>query len=204
MFVRFALSFSTAHRMVDRVLDHTADMRTNAEPASSSRLAGYYVLMLFVSDLTDSRHALEKDQSQFAGGHTHKGVLAFLSHELRRRTGGAHKDAAASGLELHIVDDRTDGDVLKLKSVAGAYIGTFAGEDDVADVEADRRKDVSLLSVFVGDESDARGTVGIVLDSGDFAGHAELIALEIDYTILDSAASAAVAHGDAPVVVASR
>ena len=79
--------------MVDRVLDHTADMRTNAEPASSSRLAGYYVLMLFVSDLTDSRHALEKDQSQFAGGHTHKSVLAFLGHELRRRTGGAHKDA---------------------------------------------------------------------------------------------------------------
>ena len=184
MLVRFALSFSTAHRMVDRVLDHTADMRTNAEPAS-----GYYVLMLFVSDLTDSRHALEKDQSQFAGGHTHKSVLAFLGHELRRRTGGAHKDAAASGLELHIVDDRTDGDVLQLKSVAGAYVGTFAGEDDVADVEADRRKDVSLLSVFVGDESDARGTVGIVLDSGDFAGHAELIALEINYTIRRSRAS---------------
>ena len=28
-------------------------------------------------------------------------------------------------------------------------------------------------------------TVGIVLDSRDFARHAELIALEIDYTILD-------------------
>ena len=46
---------------------------------------------------------------------------------------------------------------------------------------------------------------------GDYGGQyitetlmSELIALEIDYTILDSAASAAVAHGDAPIVVASR
>ena len=102
------------------------------------------------------------------------------------------------------MDDRTDGDVLKLKGVAGTYVGTFAGENDVAYVKADRSKNVSLLSVFIGDESDTRGTVGIVLDCCDFAWHAELVALEVDYTILDSAASAAVAHGDAPIVIASR
>jgi ribosomal protein L4 len=48
-----------------------------------------------------------------------------------------------------------------------------------------------------------RGAVGIVLDALDPAGHAFLVALEVDDAVVLLVPAATVAHGDAPEVVAA-
>src|SRR5581483_10022606 len=60
------LSFSSAVRMIDRVHRHPSDGRTPSHPPRSSRLAVRIVLMVDVADLSDRRHALGMDQSDFA------------------------------------------------------------------------------------------------------------------------------------------
>ena len=176
--MRLALAFASAHWMVDRVLDHTADVRTNPEPASASRLAGNHILVVFIADLADCRHALEKHEAKFAAGHANEGVFALFRHELSGRSGRADKDRAASRFELHVVDDRTDGDVLKLKRISGTDVRAFARNNLVAYVESDRSDDVSLLAVFVGDECDAGSAVGIVFDRRYSAGTPNLSRLK--------------------------
>lgn len=202
--MRLALSLAAAHWVVDRVLYHAADMRTDTEPARSSGLTRDHVLMLLVANLSDCRHTLEKNEAKLAGRHTHKGVLALFGHKLCRRAGGTDHYRAAAGLKLYIMDYRSNGDVSELQSIAGADVRAFAGDDRIAHVESDRGYDVSLLAIPVGDKGDARGAVGIVFDRGNLARDSGLVALEVDNAVFDSSASAAMSRRDAPVVVASR
>ena len=87
MLVRLTLAFASAHRMVDRVLDHTANMRANSEPTRSVGLTEYHVFMLFVAYLTDGSHALKKYESELSAGHTDKGIFALFRHKLCGNSG---------------------------------------------------------------------------------------------------------------------
>src|SRR5579872_1738279 len=64
------------------------------------------VFMLDVAQLPDGRAAGDRDLADFARGHAHLRVIAFLGHELRGAAGRAHELAALAGRELDIVDDR--------------------------------------------------------------------------------------------------
>src|SRR5260370_34593321 len=98
------------------------------------------------------------------------------------------------------MDGRTDRDVLQGHRAADAHRGVGAGLDRVADLEADRREYVALLAVLVVDERDARAPVGVVLDGRDLAGHADLVALEVDLSVELAVAAALVASGDPALV----
>ena len=78
-----------------------------------------------------------------------------------------------------------------------------AGDDDVANLQALRVKDVALLAVNVVQQSDAGRAVGIVLDGCNLGGHAVLVALEVDDAVTALVAAALVTGGDAAVVVAT-
>ena len=70
---------------------------------------------------------------------------------------------ALAGIELHVVDEGTGGDVGQGQGVAGLDVGLGAGGDDVAHLQADGGDDVALLAVFILKQGDMGAAVGIVL-----------------------------------------
>ena len=66
-----------------------------------------------------------------------------------------------------------------------------------------RRQDVAKLAVFILDQGDERAAVGVVLEALHDSGHIQLVAAEIDDSVLALVAAAAMADGDAAVAVAA-
>ena len=64
-------------------------------------------------------------------------------------------------------------------------------------------KDVTLLTVLILDQCNARGTIRIVLDLTHSCGHAELVALEVDDPVHALVTAADTAHCDVAVIVAA-
>ena len=69
------------------------------------------LLVIHVAHLTDAGRAVHADVADLAGGQTDLRQLAFLRHQLRGGAGGADQLSAVAGLQLHVVDHGTDGDV---------------------------------------------------------------------------------------------
>ena len=94
------------------------------------------------------------------------------------------------------------GMALSGRALPGAMSAVGTRGDRGPHGEPGRRQDVALLAVQVVEERDVRAAVGVVLDRRDLGGHAVLAALEVDLPVLALVAAAAVAGGDAAVVVA--
>lgn len=146
-------------------------------------LADDDVGVIGVADLTDGGAAGNEDAAHLGGRHTDDSVLALLTHQLAGVTGGTGDSSALARLELDGVDERTDGDVGEGQSVARLDVGVRTGHDGLTDLEALGGQDVALLTVSVVQQSDASGTVRIVLDRGNLGGHAVLVALEVDHAV---------------------
>src|SRR5690606_36205844 len=108
---------------------------------------------------------------------------AVAADELGIGAGGTGDLAALARLELDVVDDGADRHAAEGHGVAGLHIHLGAGHDLVADSNTLRRKNIGLLAVFILDQRDESGAVGIVLDPLDGRRNIELGALEIDDAI---------------------
>src|ERR1043166_1625149 len=199
-----SLAFTTTVRMVHRVHRHATNLRPQTFPTRTSGLAERNVLVLDVADLAHRRLANERHAPHFARRHTQLRVLAFLRHELRKRSGGARHLPAFAGSQFDVVNLRAERNIDQWQRVARQNVGFGAAHDRLADLESGRCDDVALLAVVVSDQRDVRRAIRIVFDLRDAAGHAVLVALEIDDAIETLVTAAATTHGDAAVVVASR
>jgi hypothetical protein len=85
--------------------------------------------------------------------------------------------------------------------MARLHVDRLAGEHGLAHRHRVGGQDVALLAVGVRDQRDARRAVGIVLYRDDLAGHAVLVAAEVDEPESSLVATAAVAHGHPAQVV---
>src|SRR5665811_2020164 len=197
------LALAAAVRVVDRVHGRTAHGRAHAAPASAAGLAAGDVGVIGVAQLAHRSATGEADTAQLTGRQAHDAVALFLGLQLGARAGAAHQLPAATRLQLDVVDRGARRDVLERQRVAGLDVGSGAGLDGVAHLEALRREDVALLAVGVVQESDARRAVRVVLDVRDLGRHAVLVALEIDDAVAPLVAAALVARRDAPVAVAA-
>src|SRR5207247_2611313 len=112
------LALAAAVRMVDGVHGRASYRGALAAPAAPSGLAARDVLVLDVADLADGRAAPERDAAHLAGGKAQDAVALVLRHQLDARAGAARKLAAATGLELDVVDQRPGRDVRERKRVA--------------------------------------------------------------------------------------
>ena len=157
--------------------------------------------MFYVGNLADGCVASIRNVTKFAAGKTDKCILAFFSHELCHGTCGTNKLCAFSGIKLYVVDESTNGDVGKGKSVAGDDVCFRTGNNFIAGFHSVRSNDVSLLAVFILNKSDVCGTVGVVLKSENVCHHSGFVTFEIDYTIFGSVAAATMTNGDAAVGV---
>src|SRR5262249_34443172 len=148
------LAFAAAERVIHRVHRDAADVRPLPHPAAAAGLADRHVLVIEIADLADRRVTLHVDLADLAGWHLHRGVVALLRYNLRRRSGAARDLPALARLELHVVDQRAERNGLQWKRVARQDVGRRAGQDRIANLEADWLQDVALLAIRVGDERD--------------------------------------------------
>src|SRR3546814_15365940 len=76
-------AFTTAVRVIDRVLRDTARQRTLAEPAVAAGLAQVGVLVVGVRHRTHRTHALAANVALFARTKTHDDETAVTTDDLR-------------------------------------------------------------------------------------------------------------------------
>src|ERR1039457_21610 len=178
-----SLALAAAHRVVDGVHRDAAVVRLPAEPAVAAGLADGDVLVLEVADLADRGVAVDTHAPKLARRHAEERVRALLRHELRPGSGRARHLPAAARLEFHVVQDRAERNRLERKGVSDDDVDRGAGDDRLADREAGGCNDVALLPVGVGEKSDARRSVRVVLDGGDLRRDVLLVASEVDVAI---------------------
>ena len=198
-----ALALAAAVRMVAGVHDDAADGGTDAHVADAASLAQTHILMIGVAHSTDGSLGVQGQLAHLAGGQTHGSKAIFLRHQLSAHAGGTDQLAAAAGLELQVVDQGTNGNAGHGQRVAGLDVSILGGDNSVANLQALGSQDVALLAVGVEQQSDEGAAVGIVLDSGNLSGDLQLVALEVDDTILTLVTAALVTDGDLALLVAA-
>jgi hypothetical protein len=97
--------------MVDRVHGHTAGLGTYALPPVSASLANLGELMLLIAYLTDCGTTVDTNTPHLGAGKAESGKVTLLGHQLDAGTGAASHLSAATGLQLDVVQDRTNRDV---------------------------------------------------------------------------------------------
>lgn len=195
-------AFTTTVRVVDWVHDDTAVVRGLAAPTGTTGLAVVGVAVVRVGNGADGCQAGARNQTlltRVQAQDCHAGIAADQLDVGASRTCNL---TALARLHLDVVDDRTDRDVLQRHGVAGLYVDSlFRCDDLVAGSDALRSKDVGLLAVGVGDESDKGRTVRVVFQALDGAFDVELATLEVNQTIGALMTTTDEASGDATVVV---
>src|SRR5205085_11824705 len=88
--------------------------------------------------------------------------------------------------------------------MSGDDVSFRPGNYRLADLQAERRDNVTLLTIGIMQQGNVGRAVRIVFDGGDFGRNARLVALEIDDAILALVAAAAPPHGNVAVAVAPR
>src|SRR3569833_4273345 len=152
-------AFTTAVRMVDRVLGDAAGQRALAHPTAAAGLAEVLVLVVGVRHRAHRRHAIGVDVTLLArvqANHHHALVAADDLHIGARR---ACDLAALAGLHIDVVDDRADRQLAQLHRVARLHVGLLAGDDLVTHGETLRCDDVGELFVRMLDQGAERGAV---------------------------------------------
>src|SRR5690606_22053800 len=192
---------AAAVRVVDRVHDLATHRRANAAPALGAGLADLAQPVLLVADLADGGAAIDVEATHLARTHPDLGVDALAGHQARRGAGGARHLGTHARRHLDRVDRRADRNVPDGQRVAGADGRIGAALQAVARHDPARREDVAALAVGIAQQCDVRAAVRVVLDPLDDGGNAVLVAPEVDDPVVGLVAAAAMAHGDAAVVV---
>ena len=177
--------------MVDRVHGHAANLGAVAKPAVAPGLADGDVLVHHVADLANRGEAGSQHVADFARGQTKQRVLAFLGHQLGVGSGSPAQLSAASGIELDVVQKRSNRNLFKLERIAGFDVRAVASSDHIPDVDPNRRQNVTLFTVGVMQKRNTRATVGVILDREDRGRNAEFVALEVNDAVQALVAAAA-------------
>lgn len=197
-------AFTAAVRMVNRVHDDAAYVRTLSAPTRTAGLTIIDVAVIGVRYSTDRCEARAVHQTLLARVQAQDRHALVTADELSVSSGGAGDLTALARLHLHIVDDGADRNELQRHRIAGLDVnGLFRGNHLVADSQALRRQDIGLLTVRVVDERDERRAVRVIFQTLDRAFDVELATLEVDQTVGPLVTTALETNGDATQVVAT-
>ena len=103
--------------------------------------------------------------------------------------------------ELDVVHLRTDRDIAERQCVARTDRRIRTGDNNIAHLQADWRKDVSLLAVRIVQQCDARRAIRVVFDRGHLGRNGIFIPLEVDDAVEAFRSATAMASGDAADIV---
>src|SRR6476619_3759040 len=124
-------AFAAAVRMVNRVHDDAAVMRTPAEPAGTAGLADRDVHVIGVGHRTDGAAATAVHQALLARVQAQNDVILVATDDLGIGAGRTRDLAALPDLHLDIVDDGADRHVAERHDIAGLPVDIVAGNDAV-------------------------------------------------------------------------
>ena len=186
-----AATFTTTQRMVDRVHGLGPGVRADAHVTAAAGFAEADVDPIGVAELADRRPALALHSTHFAGWKNDDGILTLLRAEATDAAGRANKLAALAGIQFDVVNFQADGDVRERNAIADFRRRIRAADDLRADGQAERAEDVALFAIFVLDQGDENGAIGIVFDRFDVRGDVVFLPLEIDQAIQTLVAAAA-------------
>src|SRR5205807_7563050 len=96
------LAFTAAMGMIHRVHRNASVDRLFSEPTIAPGLADGHVLMLYVADLPDGRHAINQYFAGLPGRQLDQGIIAFFGSQLGCASGRAHHLPALARLELQV------------------------------------------------------------------------------------------------------
>mmetsp|Transcript_22421 Transcript_22421/g.36118 ORF Transcript_22421/g.36118 Transcript_22421/m.36118 type:complete len:392 (-) Transcript_22421:134-1309(-) len=196
-------TFTTTVGVVDRVHDDTANTWADALVTHAAGFTVVLVRVVWVGHGTNGGHAFLTDQAQFARRQADLSVATIAAHELGIGASGTRDLTTLAGLQLDVVDDCPDGHAAEGHGVSGLDVGLLAGDDAVTDGQTLWGQDIGLLAIFVIDEGDERGPVGVIFDAFDGRRHIHFVPLEIDDPIEAFRAPACAAHRDPSGVVPS-
>ena len=162
-----------------------------------------YVFVIDVAYLTDCCHAVYRNVSQLAGWKSDQCEVTFFCHQLSHDTCCASELCALTRIKLYVVDEGTNRNVCQRQCVTGLDVCVCAGFDYVAYFQSVWSEDVSLLAVFVLNQSDVSGTVRVVLEGEYGCRHIYFITFEVDDTVFSSVTATTMANSDSTVAVTS-
>ena len=128
-------------------------------------------------------------------------MASLTGGKLCERTGAACHGGTLAGTEFDIVNESTDRNFREGKGVADFGSDAAAGSDNLIYLETLGSDDVAIFAVFVLNESDAGGTVRIVLDGADRSGAFVLVAEEVDNAVHLLVTTADITHGELAGIV---
>ncbi len=196
-------ALATAHRMSNRVHGHASNVWSSTTMPVSSGLADTNILMIQVSDLTNSGPALQTNHSQLTGGQGQMSPMAVLSGQAGDSTGGAYQLASTSGGHFDVVYFHSRRNSGQRHGISDLGLDLCPGEDLLADLQAQRSQDISLLTIGIVQASNMAGTVGVILDGSNLCGYVVFVAFEIDKAIEAFVSTAPVPRGNFAGVVAA-
>ncbi len=171
--------------------------------AFTASFTNRYVFVIDVTYLTNSCHAVYWNVSQLTGWKSDQCEVTFFCHQLSHDTSCTSKLCALAWVKLNVVDEGTNRNVCQRQCVTGLDVCMLAGFDYVANFQAVWSEDVSLLAVFVLNQSDVSGAVWIVLEGEYSCRHIYFVTFEVDDTVFSSVTATTMANSDATVAVTS-
>src|SRR3546814_17366307 len=120
-------AFTTAVRVIDRVLRDAARQRTLAEPAVAAGLAQVGVLVVGVRHRTHRTHALAANVALFARPETPDDETAVTTDDLRISAGRTGDLATIARLPLAIVVDRANSHIRQFHHSTRLHVRKHGG-----------------------------------------------------------------------------
>ena len=148
-------TFTTTHRVIDRVHNYAAVVGATTEPAAAACLTGGFQGVFAVAHDANGGLAGSEHFAGFAGREFDDGVVAFARNELGEGAGAACHEGTLAGTEFDSVDERPDGDAGERKCVADFRSGFGTGHYGGADFQAVGGDDIGFAAVNVVEKSDA-------------------------------------------------
>ncbi|OQB35009.1 MAG: hypothetical protein BWY09_02468 [Candidatus Hydrogenedentes bacterium ADurb.Bin179] len=170
--------------MVHWIHDHATNFRPAPEPTVPACLAEHDIAVLFIADGTNRCTTFAQNTPHFTRRQAQDDKPSFFCEQLAFVTGGTRDLTALSGSHFHIVYQATHGNIGQRHGIAGLVFRPGPAHDRLPGFYDIVRKHIAFFAIGINDQSNPRGTVGIILNSRDFAWNAILVLFKIHNAVL--------------------
>src|SRR6185437_14249040 len=153
-------------------------------PARASRLAVRDVFVIQVTELADSRHAIQREFPRFARGQLDQRNVAFFAEQLRRSPRRTHQLSALAWRKLKVVHHRAGRNITNRQRVAGQNVRRGAVLHGHSDFQAHRMQNVALLAIRIMQQDDSGRTIRVVFDGGNLRRNSSLFTPKINQAVV--------------------
>lgn len=180
----FRFSLAPAHWMIDRVHDHSADVRPAAAPACSSGLAAGNVHVINISHLSHRGVTTLVDASNLTRGHFDQAIAAFAVIKSGLLTGATGDLTSAARRQFDVVNARAKRDCSQGQSIAKIGCYFITSRHPCSDGKSIGRENIIELPIHILDQSNPCRAIRVIFDPDDLGLDAALSSFEIYFAVM--------------------